>query len=63
MKQSMSNHELALCQWQVHKINIGEGYFIKKITVNHNTKKHGDWYIQPELFVQENVKNCFLQVA
>ena len=31
MKRSMSNHELALCQWQVHKINIGEGYFIQQL--------------------------------
>ena len=31
MKQSMSNHELALCQWQVHKINIAEGYVKQKL--------------------------------
>ena len=54
MKRSMSNHELALCQWQVDKINIGERLLHTTITVNHHTKKHGNWYIQPELFVQEN---------
>ena len=28
---NQSNHELALCQWQVHKINIAEGYVKQKL--------------------------------